>query len=281
MKRYYGQVYEDKVLLSALGHVDRGFYIDVGAQQPEYHSVTKVFYDRGWNGINVEPVSRWFDQLARERPRDINLRLVVGEARGETVLFEIPESGLSTVFPALAERHRKAGWAHQSQLVEMRPLSEICKEYVRGDIHFLKVDAVSEPLIFSGCDFSAYRPWIILFEATEPMTNIPTYHRSEAILLAAGYEFVAADTLNRYYVARERISLRDRLAPAVRSAARRDNLRRMLARVLPRSLVNRSIESDSIHFRSQPRIDRFALQREDAENTLVHAPQGFQSHKAL
>ena len=118
MKRYYGQVYEDKVLLSALGHVDRGFYIDVGAQQPEYHSVTKVFYDRGWNGINVEPVSRWFDQLSRERPRDINLRLV-----------------------------------------EMRPLSEICKEYVRGDIHFLKVDAEgSEPLIFSGCDFLRVPP---------------------------------------------------------------------------------------------------------------------------
>jgi len=33
-----------------------GFYIDIGAFDPIYISVTKAFSMRGWKGINVEPL---------------------------------------------------------------------------------------------------------------------------------------------------------------------------------------------------------------------------------
>src|SRR5215470_12416094 len=50
----YAQNYEDVMLWRALKHIDQGFYIDVGANDPDIDSVTKAFYERGWRGINVE-----------------------------------------------------------------------------------------------------------------------------------------------------------------------------------------------------------------------------------
>jgi FkbM family methyltransferase len=228
----HAQIYEDLVLLRPFRHVHQGFYIDVGAQDPNVHSVTKLFYDRGWSGINIEPVSYWFDQLVKDRPRDINLRLAAGATGGETVLYEIPDTGLSTIMTSLAERHRQAGWTYRTTSVTTQPLSEICHRYVKGEIHFLKVDAEgSESMVLAGCDFARYRPWIILIEATEPLSDVQAYVESESILLTAEYEFAGTDGLNRYYVAREHVDLKGPVLTGTRTAYRRDRLRRGLLRL--------------------------------------------------
>jgi len=43
------------MLWRALKHIERGFYIDVGAWSSDLDSVTRAFYEHGWRGINVEP----------------------------------------------------------------------------------------------------------------------------------------------------------------------------------------------------------------------------------
>ena len=83
----YAQNYEDVMLWRALGYVGQGFYIDVGANDPEGDSVTRAFYDRGWNGINIEPMAEHFAQLKAGRPRDINLQAAVGDTQGEITLY--------------------------------------------------------------------------------------------------------------------------------------------------------------------------------------------------
>lgn len=52
----YAQNFEDVRLWRVLKQFEHGFYIDVGANDPRHHSVTKAFYDHGWQGINVEPM---------------------------------------------------------------------------------------------------------------------------------------------------------------------------------------------------------------------------------
>ena len=51
----YAQFLEDIQLYRALKEIKNGFYIDVGANHPLDHSVTKLFYEKGWSGINIEP----------------------------------------------------------------------------------------------------------------------------------------------------------------------------------------------------------------------------------
>lgn len=206
----YAQNFEDVMLWRALGHVEHGFYIDVGANHPSEDSVTKAFYERGWSGINIEPLAKHARQLQQERPRDINLQLAVGAENGEVELFDTPVRGLATASAAVAEMHAGAGLQTVRSVVAMRRLDDICAEYAPADIHFLKIDVEGfEAQVLAGMDLRRFRPWVLLVEATVP--NSKRIDASwEPQIIAAGYRFVYFDGLNRYYVADERA---DALAP--------------------------------------------------------------------
>jgi FkbM family methyltransferase len=206
----YAQNFEDVMLWRALKNVDTGFYIDVGANDPDFDSVTKAFYERGWCGINVEPVPQWFERLQEARPRDINLQLALGAEPGEITLYELPDTGLSTAEKQFAERHEvERGYKSRELRVKMDTLVSVCERFHLAPIHFLKIDAEgAEKAVFQGNDFEKIRPWIIVVEATLPNSQEESYSDWEPMLLNAGYECVYFDGLNRYYVAVEHGNLK-------------------------------------------------------------------------
>jgi hypothetical protein len=99
----YAQNYEDVILFRALKDVSKGFYIDVGAMDPVEESVTKAFYDAGWNGINIEPLEQNYQKFIKDRPRDININCLAGDQSGEAVFYELVNTGLSTQDKVKAE----------------------------------------------------------------------------------------------------------------------------------------------------------------------------------
>ena len=207
----YAQNFEDVLLWRALGTIERGFYIDVGAQHPDADSVTRAFYDRGWSGVNIEPLQAEAAHIRAARPRDVTLQLALGAAPGEAVLHALDGTGLSTLDPAVAAGHARTRSVREV-VVPVRTLAEICRLYAPDDIHFLKIDVEgAERAVLEGADLVSFRPWIILAEATAPASTIPTHAGWEPLLLDAEYRFVWFDGLNRYYVAAER---HDALAPA-------------------------------------------------------------------
>ncbi len=211
----YAQNFEDVLLWRALGQVGTGFYIDAGAAHPDVDSVTRAFYDRGWSGINVEPVPEAARRLRAARPRDTTVQAALGSVPGRTVLHHVEGTGLSTTSAAFAERHREAGLCIEDLEVAVETLAAICERHAPPSIHFLKVDVEgSERDVLAGADFARFRPWIVLVEATEPNTQDEDFAAWEGILLAAGYHFVWFDGLNRFYVADERAAA---LAPHFRT----------------------------------------------------------------
>ena len=207
----YAQNNEDVILWRALSHVENGIYIDVGANDPVQDSVTKAFYDRGWHGINLEPVGEWHQKLVEQRIRDINLKVAAGDIEGFTTFFEIVETGLSTTNQAYAERHfNEQGYQVNELKIPIRTLNNILQENHLPKIHFLKIDVEgSEASVLKGIDFSNIRPWILLIEATKPQTQILDHHRWESLVIDNGYKFVYFDGLNRFYVANEHLDLAD------------------------------------------------------------------------
>jgi FkbM family methyltransferase len=200
----YAQNCEDVLLWRALKHVEKGFYIDVGAQDPINDSVTKAFYERGWHGINIEPVERWYQRLVLDRPHDVNLRVAVSSSPGTVKLFEVQESGLSTVEEDLARRHAASGFVLREQIVDCMTLDKICADHGVGTVHFLKIDCEgAEKATLEGISLTDVRPWIVLLEATEPNSTVPTWKAWEHLLTGRGYTYVFFDGLNRYYLAVE------------------------------------------------------------------------------
>lgn len=219
----YAQNHEDVTLMRALGHLPTGFYIDVGAHDPVADSVTKAFYDRGWCGVNVEPVPQCHQRFVQQRPRDVNLAAAVGAAPGHTTLHEVQGTGLSTSDAQLAQGYQQEGHAVVAHTVEVRTLNDICAEHAaQREIHFLKVDVEGAELqVLEGLDLMRYRPWVVLVEATRPRSQEPSHQAWEPLLMRSGYQFAWFDGLNRFYVADERAAMRARLAqpPSVHDQA--------------------------------------------------------------
>ena len=209
----HAQNHEDTRLWRALGRVPAGCYIDVGAYDPDLHSVTKAFYERGWRGINIEPVAAGHALLSQFRPLDLNLKVAIGLAGGASPFFHIPETGLSTLDSVVAERHRQAGWSVEVQEVPTLPLREVWDVHIRGEVHFLKVDVEgAEGVVLGSLDLARQRPWIVVVESTVPLSREESHQHWEALLLENHYVFAGFDGLNRYYAATEHAELVEALA---------------------------------------------------------------------
>jgi FkbM family methyltransferase len=209
----YAQNYEDVILWRALHDVERGFYVDVGAADPEEWSVTCAFYERGWCGINVEPLDEYFDKLKQARPRDTNLKVTVGREAGVRILHTIAGSGLSTFDPQIAARHKAAGWETCETIVPTLTLAKILEDCGPSTVHFLKIDVEGAELeVLEGMILGRLRPWIILIEATEPLSTASTRDNWERLVIGQGYQFAYFDGLNCFYVADEVSQLKEKLA---------------------------------------------------------------------
>ncbi|HHW4678074.1 MAG TPA: FkbM family methyltransferase [Xylella sp.] len=197
----YAQNFEDVMLWRALKYVDRGCYIDIGAQSPDIHSMSKLFYEHGWRGIHIEPVQAYADALRMCRPDELVLQVAVSDLAGVMPFFDIADSGLSTSEPDIADTHRASGFVVRDVTVAAITLDAVL-EHVHGrEVHWLKIDVEgSEARVLRSWVVSSVRPWILVIEATRPMTIEPTHTQWENAVLDKGYLFAYFDGLNRFYV---------------------------------------------------------------------------------
>jgi FkbM family methyltransferase len=204
----YAQNYEDVMLWRALKHIKKGFYIDVGANDPVADSITKAFYDRGWHGINIEPLKTHLQDLAATRTRDVNLLAAAGPEHGQIELWECEVRGWATASKEVIAMHEANGHVGCYHKVSVFPLKDICAQYGEADIHFLKIDVEGfEKNVIDGMDFEKYRPWIIVVESTMPNSTEEVHHLWEESILNNNYKLAYTDGLNRFYLASERSDL--------------------------------------------------------------------------
>jgi FkbM family methyltransferase len=201
----YAQNFEDVMLERAFADVKDGFYVDVGAWDPDLDSVTRHFYDRGWRGVNIEPNPHYQERLRARRARDVNLDFAVGSKPGRATMTLIHGTGMSTFDPAIASEHAASFDFRQEQTeVEVRTLDSVFADHAPATVHFLKIDCEgAEPDVINAFDLKKYRPWIILVESTRPRSREESHDTWEPHLLAADYLFAYFDGVNRFYVAAE------------------------------------------------------------------------------
>src|SRR5579859_806124 len=207
----YAQNFEDVLLRRALNDVENGFYIDVGAQDPIFDSVSRAFYELGWRGIHVEPMAQYAERLRQDRPDETVLNAAVSNRSGVMPFYAIPDTGMSTGRPEIARNAETAGYAVVESMVAAITLDQIFKLVDgRQAIHWLKIDVEGfEAPVLQGWRTSRQRPWIVVVEAISPTDHSDVSKAWEYLLIDKGYEFVYFDSLNRYYLSQEHHRLKE------------------------------------------------------------------------
>ena len=206
----FAQNFEDVILNRVFRNHKNGFYIDVGAMDPVFDSVTKWFYDQGWSGINIEPNPWFYEKLLAERPRDVNLNVALGQREEEKLFHVFEQLGISTFDLPSRDRHIEMGYESTQRTVRVNTLDAICQKYATRPIDFLKVDCEGwEGPVLKSADWERFRPVVLIVEATEPGTTVAAWSEWEPWLIQeAHYDMVYFDGLNRFYLRRESAELR-------------------------------------------------------------------------
>ena len=209
----YAQNLEDYHLSLAFAGQPGGFYIDIGGGHPVAGSVSFWFYERGWQGIVVEPQETLSTLHRHVRPRDTVLSTLIGRENGNANLFVVERlHALTTTVEDYADNARAYGANVRPVTVSVMTLADLCASHGVDAIDFLKIDVEgAEADVIAGGDWRRYRPKVVVVEAIKPLSGEPAWDAWEGMLLAHGYRFVLFDTLNRFYVAEEHPDILARL----------------------------------------------------------------------
>ncbi len=212
--RYYGQFYEDYILGYVFAGQPAGFYIDVGANDPNKWNSTRYFYQRGWSGMNIEPNAVLFRKIMEFRPRDMNYNVGIANTEGTMTFYQAAGKAdpLSTFDRDEAERlKREQGVAFAELPVPVTTLNALLEKKPVPAISFLSVDVEGfERQVLESIDLAKFRPAVLCIEATAPTSEVAVYGAWEPRVLKSGYLFAMSDGLNRYYVHKSRLDLLDR-----------------------------------------------------------------------
>ncbi len=167
----YSQEGEDLILDSIMNNKKQGFYVDIGAHHPVRFSNTKIFYDRGWNGVNVDLIN--IDKFNKKRPKDFNICNLVGKNQSNK-FYIFDDGALNTFSEEKARECEKAGYKIiEEKLITTKPLREILDECSVKKIDFMSIDVEGHEIeVLESNNWNLYCPDIILIEIHESLENI-------------------------------------------------------------------------------------------------------------
>eukprot|EP00439_Symbiodinium_sp_Y106_P071749 s921_g12.t6 len=168
------QLAQDLWVLSRLGHVSNGLFLEIGANHPSTMSNTLLLEAAGWNGVCVEPFPRgdWSKRRAQL------VIAAVGQVEGGRATFALPGSVwgglLSSMDPSNVQRLDRDYPKEHVQVAEVdtRSIEAILREALPSDqpdrkkvIHFMSVDTEGSELeILQAFPFDRYLPVAIAVE---------------------------------------------------------------------------------------------------------------------
>lgn len=188
----FSQGGEDLALIQLL-HQRPGRYLDIGAHHPDRFSNTRLLYDRGWSGVNVEANPRLIPKLKRKRPRDLTISACVG-TKSRYIFTIFKEPAIST-----ASQDWKEKFLSENQLIDSEievngiTLFELITTYfTAGDLDLLLIDAEGSDLEVLQSGYfeklsDKYHPTWILIETLASVQNA-LKQPSVKLLSNFGYE---------------------------------------------------------------------------------------------
>jgi FkbM family methyltransferase len=165
-RKVYSQEGEDLLLSRIFDHQPTGFYVDCGAHHPFRFSNTKLLYERGWRGINIEPNPDATILFREHRKRDFFVNLGIGLEEAELTYYQYAHPALNTFDENAVNRKKEKPLS--TIPIEVKPLAQILDQFLpKGTaIDLLTIDAEGFDLqILQSNNWTKYTPSYILVES--------------------------------------------------------------------------------------------------------------------
>ena len=146
----------------------KGFYVDIGAYDPIKYSNTQLFYQYGWNGINIDATPGSMKQFNKLRKRDINLEFAVGsDNQAKTYYISNYFQNINTFSRDFLKQNDLENKINNKIKLKTKRLSSILDKYleVNQSIDFMTIDVEGmEESVLKSNNWEKYRPRILVVE---------------------------------------------------------------------------------------------------------------------
>jgi FkbM family methyltransferase len=193
MRAIFSWKQEQTLVREFLGDGATGFFVDVGAADPQFGSQSWHLEALGWSGILVEPRPDMAERLRRERRAKVYECACASPGKASRSMPLHLRGGYSSLSESLVI----AGIEPQGTVsVSLRTLDDILVDAkAPSPVDFVSIDVEGfEIEVLEGFDLDRWRPRLILIEDHVQDWSL---HR---VLLQRGYKWVRRTGLNGWYV---------------------------------------------------------------------------------
>ena len=143
----------------------QGVYIDVGCYHPYNGNNTKLLYDKGWSGINIDLDFHTIDFFNYIRKRDKNINIAISNEEGEKDLYFFHNHA---AINSLNDIRKKD--VREVRKIQTKTLNSIIENSKFKDkkINFISIDVEGHELeVVKSINLKKYTPDIIVIEVLE------------------------------------------------------------------------------------------------------------------
>ena len=158
---------EDLFVNNYFSNKKRGFYIDIGCNQPQKNSLTFSLHKKGWKGLNIDISERCIDLYNFFRKDDINLNLSVGSNESVVDAFIFYENcTMNTVDKKFKKYTSKSvNKEPMTKKIKQKTLDQILEKYEIKKIDYLNIDVEGNEMnVLNGFKIKKYLPSLISIE---------------------------------------------------------------------------------------------------------------------
>ncbi len=195
MRTVFPYQVENSLKAEFFGQVPRGFFVEVGANEPHNGSQSWQFEQAGWTGVLVEPQPDLADRLRQMRRARVVAAACSSPANAGTAMTLHVLGPHSSLNRELAV----TGVEAKSTIdVPVRTLDDILQEAgAPSPIDFVSIDVEGHEVeVLSGFDIARWQPRLLLLE--DHVTSLAAHN----YVTRAGYRLIRRTGPNGWYVPR-------------------------------------------------------------------------------
>jgi FkbM family methyltransferase len=197
VRTIFGHDVENELKHAFFRDTERGYFVEVGANQPENLSQTFDLEQKGWTGVLIEPQPDLAQELRRRRSAKVYAEACSSRRNAGARLTLHLAGGCSSFDKSLNLPDIKP---HGALEVPVRTLDQILTDAAIPHIDFISIDVEGHELeVLDGFDLGRWRPRLILIE------DLLLHLRLHRSLTQRGYRWLRRTGINNWYVPSDKL----------------------------------------------------------------------------